>query len=478
LWSLKFGNDGAAGSSDTLFFTAGINGYADGLFGSLQAEPKVPPGSRVVPNLGIAVQQTVTTVPQNGDLNPYGVAFVPLDFQGGGKLQPGDILVSNFNDSANVQATGTTIVQIHPDGSHSLFFQGQSGLGLNTALGILPQGFVIVGNTPATVVNGTPTVEDGSLLILDSSGNQVGQISDPALLQGPWDLTIHNVSSTQAQVFVSNVLSGTVTRIDLTIPPGGNPQVMSETQIASGYAHTTNSSALVLGPTGLAFDDKTGTLYVASTGDNAIFAIPKAATTTDHGMGKLVTSDASHLNGPLGLALTPKGDLITTNGDAFNPNSSVPPNLLLEFKRNGQFVGQFQIDSGGPGAAFGLAVQSDGKQIRLAAVDDDANTLEIFTFDPPLSGGGQTQQGAMTTMMVNSMMRSTTTSASTSGQQSSSSGQTSVIDMVLQALNAEVKMIESQILAMDPQSSMGAQMFNSMLEMLETDIAGHPIGGL
>ena len=36
-------------------------------------------------------------------------------------------------------------------------------------------------------------------------------------------------------MFVSNVLSGTVTRIDLTIPNGGNPIVESETQIASGY---------------------------------------------------------------------------------------------------------------------------------------------------------------------------------------------------------------------------------------------------
>jgi hypothetical protein len=156
----------------------------------------------------------------------------------------------------------------------------------------------------------------------------------------------------------------------------------------------------------------------------------------------------------------------------------VPPNLLLEFKPNGQFVGQFQVDSGAPGGAFGLALQSIGTQIQLAAVDDDANTLEIFTLDPPISGGGQAQQGVMPTTMVNSIMQSTTTSSSTSAQQSSSSGQTSVIDMVLQDLNAEVTMIESQLLAMDPHLSMGVQMFNSMLEMVETDIAGHPIGGM
>jgi uncharacterized protein (TIGR03118 family) len=37
LWSLAFGNGGAAGPTNTLFFSAGINGEADGLFGSLTA---------------------------------------------------------------------------------------------------------------------------------------------------------------------------------------------------------------------------------------------------------------------------------------------------------------------------------------------------------------------------------------------------------------------------------------------------------
>jgi hypothetical protein len=35
------------------------------------------------------------TVPSNGDVNPYGVAFVPEVVPGGGVLQPGNILVSN-----------------------------------------------------------------------------------------------------------------------------------------------------------------------------------------------------------------------------------------------------------------------------------------------------------------------------------------------------------------------------------------------
>lgn len=58
-----------------------------------------------------------TTVPANGDENPYGVAFVPEGFPGGGQIKAGDVLVSNFNDSANIQGTGTTIVSFIPDGT-------------------------------------------------------------------------------------------------------------------------------------------------------------------------------------------------------------------------------------------------------------------------------------------------------------------------------------------------------------------------
>ena len=35
LWAVKFGNDGNGGSSQTLYFTAGPNHEADGLFGAL-----------------------------------------------------------------------------------------------------------------------------------------------------------------------------------------------------------------------------------------------------------------------------------------------------------------------------------------------------------------------------------------------------------------------------------------------------------
>ena len=100
------------------------------------------------------------------------------------------------------------------------------------------------------------SVGQGSLLILDRNGKVVTTLSDSLFLDGPWDLTVNDQGST-AQVFVSNVLNGMVTRIDLTIPKGGNPIVESLTRIASGYLTRTDPAALVVGPTGLAYDAKT-----------------------------------------------------------------------------------------------------------------------------------------------------------------------------------------------------------------------------
>jgi uncharacterized protein (TIGR03118 family) len=378
LWSLNFGN-GVTGDANTLYFTAGIDGEMHGLFGSLRAIPPLSPKAPIVPNLPNGALQTLTTVPANGDLNPYGVAVVPQGFPAGGSLKPGDVLVSNFNNSANQQGTGSTIVDISPNGGESVFFQDSTPSGLTTALGVLKSGFVIVGNVPAYDSNGNlVSIGQGSLRILDSKGNVVTTLSDPQLLDGPWDLTV-NDQGDKAQVFVSNVLNGVVTRIDLSIPKGGGPIVENMTRIASGYLTRTDPAALVIGPTGLAYDPKSGVLYVASTGDNEVFAVPDAGRrTSDAGTGPVVYQDNAHLRGPLGLALAPNGDLITANGDAVNPDPN-QTSELVEFTPGGQFVGQFSIDPAA-GGAFGLAATDVGGILRLAAVDDNTNSLDVWTF--------------------------------------------------------------------------------------------------
>ncbi|MFI5010556.1 MAG: hypothetical protein ACHQDY_09805, partial [Solirubrobacterales bacterium] len=127
-----------------------------------------------------------STLPANGDVNPYGIVTVPRST---GSLVRGDLLISNFNNSENLQGTGTTIVQMTPTGSLSLFAQIDpktlpgacpGGVGLTTALAVLPHGFVVVGSLP-TANGNAATAQAGCLIVLDSSGKAVQTISGPPI---------------------------------------------------------------------------------------------------------------------------------------------------------------------------------------------------------------------------------------------------------------------------------------------------------
>jgi len=344
------------------------------------------------------VSTVATTVPPgnspppsgDGDVNPYGVAVVHHSI---GLERRGDVLVSNFNNSTNAQGTGTTIVEISPSGTQTVFAhvpQLTGGTGLTTALAILPKGFVIVGSLPTT--DGTSTTATaGALIILNSHGHVVRVLSGGDI-NGPWDLTAVSRGD-DAVVFFTNVLNGTVvpganpmvpgTVVDmgsvvrLTLDFGhGFPRVTSNTVIANAFPERTDPTALVLGPTGVGLG-RHGTLYVADTVDSTIRAIPNALFRhSPDGDGFLVSSadpTVSHLNQPLGLAMAPNGNIITVNGgDGF----------IVETTPFGTVVNTQLIDTtpppgpGGAGALFGLAIAPHHQGVYF--VDDDTNTLNLL----------------------------------------------------------------------------------------------------
>jgi hypothetical protein len=321
-----------------------------------------------------------STSPSNGDLNPYGLAMVPADFPGQ-TLMPGQLLVSNFNNSeagGNLQGQGTTIVIIDPTTGQQkgFFFQGTGNPpnGFTNALGIVKAGFVFAGSVFTTKPDASdPT--NGGLLVFDQEGKQ--QIPPPitSKINGPWGLAV-NDQGRSAQLFVSNVLDGTVTRLNVSFNKG-KVSVDSSVTIASGYAFGLDQAGLVVGPAGLAYDSQQDLLYVAAEGDNKIFVVGRASTTTtDGGMGKLVFDD-SHLHGPLGLILAPNGHLITANADPTAHNDPTQPSELVEFTNSGEFVREFSIDSQQGGAFAILNVPSDTVD-QFAYVDDVVSTITIL----------------------------------------------------------------------------------------------------
>ncbi len=333
------------------------------------------------------VSQIASTVPSNGDVNPYGVTFVP---QSAGRLVRGDVLVSNFNGKANIQGTGTTVVQVAPDGSVSQFAKITSlptsmacpgGIGLTTALAALPGGWVVVGSLPTVHGGALPAANPlGCLIVLNSQGTPVRTWTSP-LINGPWDMTVREASG-RAELFVSNVLSrpagGRVTpppaglcdvvRLDVTLPSGGPPRLATTTVIGNGFLWQQNKAALIQGPTGLALGAN-GTLYVASAVGSSISAIPDAANRTAAMSGQAdIVSRGGGLNGPLGLTRAPNGDLIAVNGGNGN---------AVEITPAGRQVVTRTLVPGGAGDLFGVTTDADGD--GLLFVNDGTNALDLLS---------------------------------------------------------------------------------------------------
>ena len=298
-----------------------------------------------------------------------------------------NILVSNFNNGANLQGTGTTIVQVSSTHTVSLFAQINpadpkakcpGGIGLTTALVVLRSGWVLVGSLPTADGTAATATQPGCLLVVNRMG-QVVQTIQGHSINGPWDMTALEMNDHVA-LFVTNVLNGTVAatgnpvnqgtvvRLELAVDDDDPPTVLSDTIIGSRFGERTDPAALVIGPTGVGVG-RHGTLYVADTLANRIAAIPDALfRETSAGTGETVSTGGA-LNGPLGLALAPNGNILVANSGDGN---------LVETTPDGEQVAVTLVDTTGAGAGtlFGLAVAPGNKGVYF--VNDGNNTLDFL----------------------------------------------------------------------------------------------------
>jgi len=328
----------------------------------------------------------VSTVPDNGDQNPYALITAPVT---AGSVQKGDVLVDNFNNSGNLQGTGSTIVDYRPaTGQMSTFatiprdLAGcPGGVGLSTAMTMLKSGWVIVGSAPSTDGT-TKTLGPGCLIVLDSAGKVAGTIAGPDI-NDPWGNMAVIDKGDSATLFLSNAGFGigtsgdatvhdkaTVLRLGLTIPADKPPVVASRTVVADGLSSQADASVFLIGPTGLALGQN-GTLYVSDAINNRVVAVPDAATRTESaGTGKVVTKDG-FLNRPLAMAMTPEQKLLVVNG--------LNGQVVEIDPATGKQAGAMWIDADeaqtppGSGDLFGIVMRPDGKGFYY--VEDDVNTL-------------------------------------------------------------------------------------------------------
>jgi hypothetical protein len=363
----------------SLAVSPGLNARADDPRGFLEAIHK---------------HQTLTsTVPENGDQNPYAIVVASVSI---GKVQKEDVLIDNFNNISNLQGLGTTIVDYNPTTKKTTLFaqvprnlQGcPGGVGMSTAMTMLKSGWVIVGSTPSNDGT-TATKGDGCLMVFDANGKLATTWSGPDI-NGPWGNMAVVDNGTSATLFVSMsgfevpdwhirdpatgysvvVNKSTVLRLQLSIPEGRPPTIVSRVVVANGLGQRANRDVFLIGPTGLALGPD-NTLYISDAQENRIVAIADATTrTTSGGTGREITKGGL-LRRPLAMFMAPNGHLIVCNAQ----NGQV---VEIDPIAGKQIVAQW-IDTNqaqsppGNGDLFGIALTPDGKGFYY--VQDDMNTV-------------------------------------------------------------------------------------------------------
>jgi hypothetical protein len=364
----------------------------------------------VTPNLLAALAPTgaIPTVgstidPTNGDLNPYGLVVAPAT---AGLITKGDLVVCNFNDGpTNTQGKGTTIIGLHPAAGSKPYRIAQSAdlLGCN-ALTMLPDDSI---SAAAWGSNLNPLVS--------ASGAVGTPFSDT--FAGTWGEAFVAATSMQpAAIYVSNApggatnAGGTIDRISLDVDAQ-----TSFTEIVTGIC-SGGAPGAIFGPAGLTYDPASDTLYVVATSSASVIAIAKVSSIPKDGVvvngqctgttatptpvptfsgpsmaSATVIAHGAPFNTPLSAALLKNGDLLVANADIGIGTPSATTNMVIELSPvlPGGFVGQpLQVETGTPGALFGLAATVDAQGNQVIYFNDDNNNAVMQLGPVAGSGGG------------------------------------------------------------------------------------------
>ena len=226
--------------------------------------------------------------------------------------------------------------------------------------------------------NGTP--EAGCLIVLNSHGVPVETWAGNGI-NGPWDMTVGQRVRAFAELFVTNVLNGTVAaagnevdhgtvlRLSVFDPPGRPPLLFARrdrdrlrrgAQLERARARPDRRRAR---PERHALRRRHGAQPDRRHPVRHEPLLPRAGR-------RLHRQPGWRLNAPLGLTLAPNGDLITVNGNDGNAVEVSPFGAQVDTVTIDPF------DSGGD--LFGLAIAPNGNGVLFVDDNGSANTLDLL----------------------------------------------------------------------------------------------------
>jgi hypothetical protein len=241
-----------------------------------------------------------------------------------------------------------------------------------------------------------------------------GHVNEPFAadsVKNPWSSAYAPAANgLPAALYVSDA-TGAISRITLS---SSNAQAGFE-QIATGFCVSgavAGSTDSLHAPSGLTYDSKIDTLYIVDTSSYSVVAfadvskIPAHGITVDGGSctaaaptatvsfsgpskssASVIASPTSpnggqQLNAPLSAALLLNGNLVVGNADQdLTPNQAgTNQNLAFEISPTAGIVGVQQLDTGAPGALFGIAAAPDGHGDQVIYFNDDnGNAVQVLS---------------------------------------------------------------------------------------------------
>jgi hypothetical protein len=315
----------------------------------------------------------------NGDRDPFGIAVVPLT---SGNLTAGDLLVAEFSDQYGNAGAGTTILQVDPTtGETSVFFQGAPVAG--------PVGIAINPANDGVWVGDYGSAADGTAandLLITPTGQLKATYTDTttngaASFVGVWGQGVSSDNGTVSFYYgnagdaTTGTGGGDVWRLTPhpTGPVNGQPVNATYAQIANGQGETPagGNATSAAGPQGFAYAAN-GTLFETNDADNALYAIPDAATATAPVTAHVVYRGHA-LQSPENVVVDPaNGNLLVANAN---------DNRLVEITPSGHVMASLDLARHEPaGALFGLAIGTDATgNAVLYYGNSDTNTLHELT---------------------------------------------------------------------------------------------------
>jgi hypothetical protein len=325
------------------------------------------PGTAMLNQLHTITTLASTVDPVNGDQNPYGLAVAPAS---AGQVAAGDLIVCNFNDAANVQGNGTTIVGLAPVAGAAPFRIAQDAR---------LKGCDALSIDPATGNIWTANLQANDVAIFSPGGAFLEK--SPYSVNLPWGM-IEAGHAGATVFFQSNSADGTIDRLTAV-----NGVPAAQTQIAQGFSVNHGVPGTVLAPAGLTYDPSLDTLYVVDGNADRVVALGHASQIAANGVvvtgsgfsgpsaaNASVIASGGAIDDPISSALLPNGDVVI--GDA-DPNGA---NVLVEISPTLGIVATKNVDSGPSGALFGVAVSgTNASNVQIFFNDDNTNTVNALS---------------------------------------------------------------------------------------------------